>query len=66
MRCRQLTLAQRRTIVRLLNAKMPVNEIASRLGRHRSTIFRESGRNMVRDEKHYRGYYPVTADDSAG
>ena len=37
MRYRQLTHAQRRTIVRLLNAKMPVDEIASRLGRHRST-----------------------------
>jgi transposase, IS30 family len=62
---RQLTIDERRTIFRLLNAKIPIDEIASQLGRHRSTIYREIGRNLFRDVKAYRGYYPITADDSA-
>jgi IS30 family transposase len=62
---RHLTLEERRTIFRLLNAKLPVAEIAARLGRHRSTIFREISRNLFREVKEYRGYFPVTADDSA-
>ena len=44
---------------------VPVEAIASQLGRHRSTIYREIGRNQFHDIKLYRGYYPVTADDSA-
>jgi transposase, IS30 family len=63
---RHLTLEERRTLFRLLNAKVPVAEIANQLGRHRSTIFRELRRNLFRDVKEYRGYYyPITADDSA-
>jgi IS30 family transposase len=65
MRYRQLTLEERRTIFRLLNAQVPVEQIAEQLGRHRSTIFREISRNLFRDVKEYRGYFPVTADDSA-
>jgi IS30 family transposase len=62
---RHLTLEERRTLFRLLNAKVPVAEIARQLGRHRSTIFREISRNLFRDVKEYRGYYPITAEDSA-
>ena len=39
---RQLDLDERRTIFRLLNVKLPVAAIAQQLGRHRSTIHRES------------------------
>jgi IS30 family transposase len=35
---RHFTLEERRTLFRLLNAKLPIKEIASQLGRHRSTI----------------------------
>ena len=38
---RQLDLAERRTIFRLLNAKTPVAVIARELGRHRSTVHRK-------------------------
>jgi IS30 family transposase len=62
---RQLTLEERRTIFRLLDAKVPVAEIAAQLGRHRSTIHREISRNLFREVKEYRGYFPVTADDRA-
>lgn len=62
---RQLTLEERRTIFRLLDAKVPVTEIAHQLGRHRSTIFRELGRNLFREVKEYRGYFPITANDRA-
>jgi IS30 family transposase len=62
---RHLTLEERRTLFRLLNAKVPVAEIANQLGRHRSTIHREISRNLFRDVKEYRGYYPINADDSA-
>ena len=61
----QLDLEERRTLFRLLNAKLPIKEIAGQLGRHRSTIYREIARNEFREVKQYRGYYPVTAEDSA-
>jgi transposase, IS30 family len=47
---RQLTLEERRTIFRLLNAQVPVAEIAQQLGRHRSTIHRELGRPCCTDQ----------------
>jgi IS30 family transposase len=51
-RCyRQLTIEERRTIFRLLNARVPVAAIADRLGRHRSTIYREIQRNQFRDAR---------------
>jgi IS30 family transposase len=52
---RHLTLEERRTMSRLLDAKVPVKEIADQLGRHRSTIFREISRNLFREVKEYRG-----------
>ena len=36
-----LTREDRRTLFRLLTAKLPIKEIASQLGRHRSTLYRE-------------------------
>ncbi len=62
---RHFTLEERRTLFRLLNARLPIKEIAAQLGRHRSTIYREIARNEFREVKQYRGYYPVTAEDSA-
>ena len=62
---RHFTLEERRTLFRLLGAKLPIREIASQLGRHRSTIYREIARNEFREVKQYRGYYPVTAEDNA-
>jgi IS30 family transposase len=62
---RQLTFEERRVIFRLVQAKISIGGIADRLGRHRSTIYREIGRNEFREVKLYRGYYPVTAHDSA-
>jgi transposase, IS30 family len=44
---RQLDLDQRRTLFRLVEARRPVGEIAERLGRHPSTIYRELGRNPL-------------------
>ena len=53
---RHFTLEERRTLFRLLNAKLPIKEIAGQLGRHRSTICREIARNKFREVKQYRGY----------
>ena len=62
---RQLDLVERRTIFRLLNAKMPVAAIAQELGRHRSTIHREIRRNHFHGQREYAGYYPLNAQDRA-
>src|SRR4051812_47925129 len=56
---RQLGLDERRTLFRLLDACTPVGEIADRLGRHPSTIYRELGRNRFRDgDRGFCGYFP--------
>ncbi len=44
-----LTLAERRSLFRTRDAWLGVAEMAARLGRHRSTIYRELGRNCFRD-----------------
>ena len=62
---RQLDLAERRTIFRLLNAKTPIAVIARELGRHRSTIHREVRRNHFHGPREYAGYYPLNAQDLA-
>lgn len=46
----QLTLADRRLLHRFVEQKLAVNEMARRLGRHRSTIYREIRRNTFRDQ----------------
>ena len=50
---RHFTLEERRTLFRLLNAKLPIKEIAGQLGRHRSTIYQEIARNEFREVKWY-------------
>jgi IS30 family transposase len=63
---RHLDLDQRRTLFRLVEARTPVGEIARRLGRHPSTIYRELGRNRFRDgDRGFCGYFPLTAQDLA-
>jgi len=63
---RHLDLDQRRTLFRLVEARTPVGEIAARLGRHPSTIYRELGRNRFRDGgRGFCGYFPLNAQDLA-
>jgi len=47
----QLTLADRRLLHRLVDQKVTINEMARRLGRHRSTIYREIRRNTFHDNE---------------
>jgi len=67
-----LTLAERRTIFRLLQEHQPVAVIATLLGRHRSTIHREIARNFHHSAvqgrwgNQERGYFPVSAQRLAG
>jgi len=58
---------ERRKIARWRMAGLTVGIIAEKLGRHRSTIFREIRRNMFIDEviPDLNGYYCVTAHDMA-
>ena len=59
---RQLDLDERRTLFRLIEARTPVGEIAERLGRHPSTVYRELGRNRFRDgDRGFCGYFPLNA-----
>ena len=63
----ELDLVERRGIEDMLNAKMPVREIAKELGRHRSSIYREIKRNGFVDEElpYLSGYYGMVAQKSA-
>ncbi len=62
----RLDLDERRTLFRLVEARRPVGEIAERLGRHRSTVYRELGRDRFRDgDRGSCGYFPLTAQDLA-
>ena len=61
---------ERRSLFRLREARVPVAEIVSRLGRHRLTIYRELTRNRYRDRENasdrrcdISGYCPVTTQD---
>ena len=53
----QLTLAERHVLFQLREAGTAVGEMADRLGRHRSTIYRELERNRKADGS----YLPETA-----
>lgn len=61
----QLTLADRRLLHRLVDQKVTINEMARRLGRHRSTIYREIRRNTFHDNElpEYTGYFGTIADE---
>ena len=65
MGCRYPHLSQeeRRKIAQWLNAKMPIPEMADRLGRAPSTIYRELKRNYYDDEElpELNGYHAVNA-----
>lgn len=56
-----LTLAERKLIFQLREAKISAPRIAERLGRHRSTIHREIRRNWHDDGPWLRGYFPEAA-----
>ncbi|MBX9645285.1 MAG: IS30 family transposase [Novosphingobium sp.] len=61
-----LDLDERELIFRLRDARRPVREIAARLGRHVSTIYRELRRNFFFDEDAwFRGYFPKVAHRKA-
>ena len=45
-----LDLRERRANQDVLNAKVPVSKNAAELGRHRSTVYRESKRNGFKDD----------------
>src|SRR5690348_4079337 len=63
---RHLDLDERRTLFRLVEARTPVGEIARRLGRHPSTVYRELGRDRFRDgDRGFCGYFPLNAQDLA-
>lgn len=47
----ELNLRERRAIEDMLNAKVPVSKIATEIGRHRSTIYREIKRNGFEDNE---------------
>ena len=60
-----LSLAERRRIERWRHAKMSPDDMAHRLGRHRSTIFRELRRNHFHDSEvpRLRGYWRIVAQN---
>lgn len=62
-----LSIEDRRKIARWHDARMPVLEIAQRLGRHRATIHRELKRNRFVDAElqHLSGYYALNAQSKA-
>ena len=63
----ELDLRERRAIEDMLNAKVPVNKIATEIGRHRSTIYREIQRNGFEDDElpELNGYYGIVAQREA-
>jgi IS30 family transposase len=63
----ELDLRERRAIEDMLNAKIPVREIAMEIGRHVSTVYRELNRNSYTDDQnsYLNGYYGVAAQDRA-
>ncbi|MCD9149723.1 helix-turn-helix domain-containing protein [Pseudophaeobacter flagellatus] len=64
---RELNLRERRAIEDMLNAAIPVREIAAEIGRHVSTIYRDIKRNGYTDTElpELNGYYGVVAQRTA-
>ena len=62
-----IDLNERRRIARWRHAGLSIDTIAEKLGRHRSTIFREVRRNVYIDKEwpELSGYHCVTAHDMA-
>ena len=67
-----LTLDERRCLFRMHEARLGVTAMAERLGRHRSTIYRELKHDCYRNpgatrdrRRDMTGYYPMTAQDLA-
>ena len=60
-----LSLDERRKIAKWLEAKMPISEIADRLGRDASTIYRDIKRNRYTDKDipELNGYHALVAQD---
>jgi len=60
-----LSLEERRKIAKWREAKMPVPEIADRLGRAPSTVYRELKRNFFRDKElpELNGYHAIAAQN---
>lgn len=56
-----LSITDRRRFYTFLEMKLSMTEIAKRLGKHRSTLYRELGRNKEPD-----GYLPGSAQQKAG
>ena len=56
---------ERRQLYLMLGRKVPVREIATTLGRHISTVYRELERNWFWDDEDHKmsGYYPVSAQE---
>ena len=63
----ELDLRERRAIEDMLNAKVPVSKIATEIGRHRSTVYREIKRNHFNDKElpYLNGYYGMVAQREA-
>ena len=59
----ELNLRERRVLEDMLNAKIPIREIAAQIGRHVSTIYRDIKRNRYADNDlpELNGYYGVVA-----
>lgn len=59
-------MAERRQIMKLLERKVPLSQIAKIVGRHQSTIYRELRRNFFRDKyPEFSGWFPWTASELA-
>ncbi len=60
-----LKLDERRKLAKWLEVKMPISEIADRLGRDPSTIYRHIKRNRYTDKEipELDGYHPLVAQD---
>lgn len=60
---KELDLREERAIEDMLNAEVPVSKISAEIGRHRSTIYRETERNYFINEdlRYLNGYYSMVA-----